>query len=172
MNTYTPNKKEMSFIKKNFETMELFCSYCSDFLLLNNMRNGFVDDNSAYHKSTTKGQDGITTGIVLDVEFDKEKQAFTITALAEGERHFTVTDFATKENILMTAEKIRKNPGKWNEEEIENFKFLHFKPFVLMINDGEISLIKPLDPSLYQEALVLADRLLEEGYLEFGDYEA
>ena len=165
MNTYTPTRAEKAFIKKNFRTEELFYTYCSDFVLLNTMEDVFLNDECIFSNTTTSGMNGITTGIVLDVDFDKTERKFQIVVLAEGERHLTEADDITTTNLLSASKRIIKNPGNWSEEDIESFAFLWYKPFILRIIEGKLTLIDPLDTNLYEEAINLIDKFDRNGYL-------
>ena len=163
MSTYNPTKKELTFIKKNFETVEYFCTYCSDYLALIK-KDEFFDEDCVCFESFTNGK---TTGIVLDAFFDEEEDKFYLTVLAEGEIHFAEADSKTDTIILSFIEQLFDDPGEWNHEEIENLDFLKKKPFILEIKNGFVDLIRPLDPNLYSEALKLANHFLEKDYIEF-----
>ena len=151
-------KTEISQEEREELTMKLFCSYCSDYSLLNNWNNKDSKEPIAQKSSTN----GITTGIVLDVVFDEFKKGFVVTVLSEGTIHSTIADIPTEKILLSAKESFSNNPCKWCRDYISDLNFMHFKPFVLRITDGEIHLFEPIDPAAYQTALHLAYEVFEE----------
>lgn len=151
-------KTEFSYEERQASMIKLLCSYCSDYLMLNKLTNSNDNKEPIARESST---DGITTGIVLDVVFDEFKKCFVVTVLSEGKIHSTIADGPTEETLLLAKECDSHNPCKWCRDYIYAFEFMHLKPFVLRITNGEIHLFEPISPSAYEIALDLAYEMFE-----------
>ncbi len=140
--------RDENFIKTNFETMELYFSYCLDYHLYSKEQTGMAQAKINLNPYTSKGIDGVTTGIVIGVE-DYEEEGLIITIFAEGCHRPVCVDDSTLIQLLEVQASI-DNYDVWTPEEISSFQFIVNKPFILYANDGEVTLIRPLDPQYYE----------------------
>lgn len=148
-------KTEADFIRNNFYTPDIFISYCTDYLKYAEDRK---TSDSFEIDSTPFSTENLTTGIMLSVELLENE--LVVNMLVDGSYRELKTDVRCSYNLLMARERIAKY-DVWDEKAVKDFKFVQHKPYVVKIVDNIITVLKPLDFTLYEEALKLLMELLQ-----------
>ena len=156
-NLYEKNLKAFEEIRQSHDLVPLLCSFFIDRALC--VTENDIKDEEVCLNSTTKGINGITTGILINAEFHKEKLLLTV--FSEGKIHSGFADAGTVDRLLFVAKITDDDSVETTENNELSLDFAKEMPFVLKIVDGVISLLHPLDPALYKEAVFLAFKLFD-----------
>lgn len=152
------NSKETQFINKNFGSEQIFRTYCKDyiqFINLENVKNLHIEDDFGF---STVGEDGVTTGIVIDAYYDEELDELVLYLLVDGKIRETYADMETTIKLFDIQCNLMDYPSSYSMEEVENFAFVQNKPFILSVDEDITTLIKPLSFEIYDEALALNEK--------------
>lgn len=157
MKKFTNN--DTKFINENFGSEQIFRSYCKDRLQFDQ-----IDFNEELHIEDdfdyfTSGEEGVTTGIIIDAYYDDELDQLVLCLLVEGKIRVTFADESTVDNIYRIALELKENPKNYTLEEIDRLAFVHYKPFLLSIDDDITTLIRPLSFDIYDKALALYEKV-------------
>lgn len=118
---------EETIIEIAFTGEDMFKSCCEDYLNYNKAIKNLDKNVLDLRKhTTTTGVDGVTTGIVCDVDFDKENNQIYLYLFVEGVFRWTVADEATRNSLIEAEQNLRKNTiGKQNALIFLNYVNLH-----------------------------------------------
>lgn len=134
------NKSDKKIIEKYFNE-DVFKSCCEDYIKHKKYVNkGMVIDMRKH--TTTTGVDGVTTGIVCDVDFDEENGQLYLYLFVEGVFRWTVADETTRTALIDIEQDLRQN----SKGEIEGFDFLKARPFTLKIVKSVVGMFNALPP--------------------------
>lgn len=121
---------------------DVFKSCCEDYI---NHKEAAEKDDGRFldltKYTTTSGVDGVTTGIVCEVDFDKEKNDLYLYIFVEGSFRWTYVDEPTRTALLEIEQEIRQE-----SKSEECFDFMIFNPYVLKIVKSVVGLFKALPP--------------------------
>ena len=154
----TFNEKEKQFIMKYFGSEQIFRTYCKDYIQLNKLADSktlSIEDDFGF---STVGEDGVTTGIVVQAYYDEELDEIVLCLFIDGKIRVTYADMDTTTNLFNVQCDLMDYPGSYSVEEVENFVFVQNKPFILSVDEDITTLIKPLDFGVYDEALALNEK--------------
>ncbi len=141
------------FVKANFETMELYFSYCLDHHLYSKELSEEVEAKIDLRPYTSKGINGVTTAIILCVDGYVD-DGLILTILAEGSHRIVFLDDASVQQLVFMQKMLRNN-SNWTDEKIDYLQFIVDKPFIITAKEGVMSLIKPLDTKYYENNQVI-----------------
>lgn len=122
---------------------DVFKSCCEDYI--NHKEAAEKDDGRILDLTkytTTSGVDGVTTGIVCEVDFDKEKNDLYLYLFVEGGFRWTYVDEPTRTALLEIEQEIRQE----SKSEAECFDFMLLNPYVLKVVKSVVGLFKVLPP--------------------------
>ncbi len=149
------DKSELSIIEKAYVNQELFKSCCEDYLKYNEAKSKQYENIFDLRKhTTTAGDDGVTTGIVCEVDFDKDNNQLYLYLFVEGKFKWTVADESTCKALLEIEQEIRQE----TESTVECFDFMLLQSYVLKVVKGVVGMFKAL-PAVNERILDIYYRL-------------
>ena len=136
-------------IKSAFDGEVFFKSCCEDYLNYNKVKNKQDENILDLRKhTTTTGVDGVTTGIVCDVDFDEENGQLYFYLFVEGVFRWAVADKITRDSFIDIEKDIRQQ----SKGDTICFDFLKLRPFTLKMENGVVGMFKAL-PTINEELL-------------------
>ena len=149
------DKSKMSIIEKAYGNQDFFKSCCVDYLKYNEAKSKQDENIFDLRKhTTTSGNDGVTTGIVCEVDFDKDNKQLYLYLFVEGQFKWTVADEPTCKALLEIEQETRQE----NKSTVECFDFMLLQPYVLKVVKGVVGMFKAL-PAVDEKILDIYYRL-------------
>lgn len=153
------NKKENQFINDNFGSEEIFRSFCKDhfqFLHMIETKTFPVNEEEGF---STSGEDGFTTGVVVQARYVEEIDRVVLYLLIDGEIRETIADVPTSDTLIDALEIWMEDPGRYTTEEILNFEFAVGRAVFVSVENDLSTIIKPLSLKVCEDALDLYEKV-------------